>query len=127
MRKQMTHKEFITLVRFLEAHKQRLQEERPPYVIVAQQASAELGFACTENNVRAAADACDLAWTARRKAGCARASQRHVSRILARGLLEIAAALDIKLDQDIHRVAHGRRLSEAVEPHAAGATEGGNP
>ena len=127
MRKQMTHKEFITLVRFLEAHKQRLQEERPPYAAVAQQASAELGFDCTENNVRAAVDACDLAWTARRKAGCARASQKHVSRILARGLLEIAAAFDIKLDQDVHRIANGRRLSDPVESHTAGAAAGGNP
>ena len=127
MRKQMTHKEFITLVRFLEANKQRLQEECPSYVVVAQQASAELGFACTENNVRAAADACDLAWTARRKPCCGRASQRHVSRILARGLLEIAAALDIKLDQDVHRLAHGRRLPESIEPQTDVATEGGNP
>jgi len=127
MRKQMTHKEFITLVRFLEAHKQRLQEERPPYAAVAQQASTELGFDCTENNVRAAADACDLAWTARRKSGCARASQKHVSRILARGLLEIAAAFDIKLDQDVHRIANGRRLSELAEPLLAGAPAGGNP
>jgi UV DNA damage repair endonuclease len=127
MRKQMTHREFIMLVRFLEAHKQRLQEERPPYAMVAQQASAELGFVCTENNVRTASDACDLTWAARRKIGSGRASQRHVSRILARGLLEIAAALDIKLDQDVHRIANGRRLSEPVEPQTASTTAEGSP
>ena len=127
MRKQMTHKEFIALVRFLEANQQRLQEERPHYAAVAQQAGAELGFACTENNVRAAAGACDLAWTARHRTANGRASQRHVSRILARGLLEVAAALNIRLDQDIHRVANGRRLSETPDLRATSATEGGNP
>ncbi|MFB3892009.1 MAG: hypothetical protein ACE15C_08295 [Phycisphaerae bacterium] len=127
MRKQMTHREFITLARFLEAHRQRLQEERPAHAAVAQQASSELGFACTDNNVRAAAEACGMAWTARRKAGCARASQKHVSRILARGLLEVAAAFDIKLDQDVHRIANGRRLSDPAEPQVVGAAAGGNP
>lgn len=48
-----------------------------------------------------------------KKAGGEHASQERVLRVLARGLLEIAAALDIKLDQDIHRIANGRRLWEA--------------
>lgn len=127
MRKQMTHKEFIALVRFLEANKQRLQEERPSYLAVAQQASAELGFVCTVNNVRAAADASDLSWTARRSPLGGRASRKHVTRILARAVMEIADALDIRVDQDICRIARGRRLSDAAESENVGATQEANP
>lgn len=52
-------------------------------------------------------------------------SRKHVSRVLARAVLEIADALDIKVDQDVHRIALGRRLEdrcqsaseEEAEPH----------
>lgn len=52
-------------------------------------------------------------------------SRKHVSRVLARAVLEIADALDIKVDQDVHRIAMGRRLEdrcqsvseEEAEPH----------
>ena len=110
MRNQMTHKQLLFLAKYLETHKDRIHAERPSYVSVARQASVELGFDCSENNVRATAEACEMGWTARRMMnnGC-RASRKHVSRVLARAVLEIADALDIKVDQNVHRIALGRR------------------
>ena len=113
MRSQMTHKQLLSLAKYLETHKDRIHAERPSYAAVARQASAELGFDCSDNNVRAAAEACEMVWTARRTMGNgSRASRKHVSRVLARAVLEIADALDIKVDQNVHRIALGRRLED---------------
>ena len=109
MRNQMTHKQLLSLARYLEANKDRIHSERPGYAAVARQASTELGFECSENNARTAAEACELAWAPRRAGN---GSRNHVSRILARALLEIADALDIKVDQDVHRIAMGRRVGD---------------
>ena len=121
MRKQMSHKELIVLVHYLEAHRDQLHLERPPYAAVARQASAELGFRCTENNVRAAAEACDMAWSVRRTGGAPRASGKHVSRILARAIVEVADAAGVKVDPDVLRIAQGRRVGEGSPAETAHA------
>jgi len=116
MRNQMTHRQLIALAKYLDAHSEQIRAERPSYAAVARQAGEELGFACSDNNVRAVADACEITWTPRRVCGGSRSSRKHVSRILARGILEIADALDIKLDQDVHRIAQGRRVEPSAGP-----------
>lgn len=120
MKNQMNRKQFLRLARYVEAHGEQLHAERPSYAEVARRASSELGFACTESNIRAAADACDLTWTARRTAG-PRASSKYVNRILARGIVEIADALDIKVDQDLRRIACGRRVEGGRDKEADAA------
>jgi len=121
VRKQMSHKELIALARWLEAHRDQIHRERPSYGVVARQASAELGFACTENNVRAAAEACEMVWSVRRTGGAPRASGKHVSRILARAVVEIADAVGVKVGQDVHRIARGRRVTEGAPADTAHA------
>jgi len=116
MRNQMTHRQLFALADYIKAHSEQIRAERPSYAAVARQAGGELGFACSENNIRTVADACEMTWTPRRVCGGSRASRRHVSRILARAVLEIADALDIKLDQDVRRIAHGRRIESSAEP-----------
>ncbi|GEM_PF-4331776 len=83
----------------------------------------------SEDELKANAEACEMVWTARRTMGNgSRASRKHVSRVLARAVLEIADALDIKVDQDVHRIALGRRLEDeqpsglvdALEPTCCG-------
>ena len=112
MRNQMTHRQLIALAKYLDAHSEQIRAERPSYVAVARQAGEELGFACSQNDIRAVADACEITWSPRHASGGTRASRKHVSRILARAVLEIADALDIKLDQDVRRIAHGRRVAD---------------
>lgn len=107
MRNQLSYKQILALAKYLETNHDRIRAERPSHVAVARQASAELGFECSEHNVRAAAEAGALAWTPRRTGNGAR---NHASRILARSVLEIADALDIKVDQDVHRIAMGRGI-----------------
>lgn len=109
MKNQINRKQFLHLARYVEAHGEQLHAERPSYAEVARRASSELGFACTESNIRAAADACDLTWTARRSAG-PRVSSKYVNRILARGILEIADALDVNVDRNLRRIAAGKRV-----------------
>ena len=116
MRNQMTHRQLIALAKYLDAHSEQIRAERPSYEAVARQAGGELGFTCSENNIRAVAEACEMTWTPRRDPEGSRASRRHVSRMLARAVLEIADALDIKLDQDVRRIAHGRRVESSAEP-----------
>lgn len=120
LRKQMSRKEFVTLVRYLEAHREKLLQERPRYLVVARMATAELGFGCTENNVRSAAVACDMKWSARRS--CGRSSHGHVSRILARAIVELATAAGVKVDQDVQRIATGQRIGDPG-PQDGGVTD----
>jgi len=121
MSTQMSHKELVALARYLEAHREQLHRERPPYAAVARQASADLGFACTEHNVRAAAEACEMAWPARRSGGGPRASAKHVTRVLARAVVEIGDAVGVKVDRDILRIARGRRVTEETPSDTAHA------
>ena len=111
MRNQMNHKEFLALAKYLEAHAEQLRAERPGYAVVAARATEELGFTCTECNMRAAAEACEIAWPVRQTSS-GRATHQHVTRILARAILEIADALDIKIDRDVARIANGRRIGD---------------
>ena len=120
MRKQMTHKEFIALAKYLEAHKAQIHQERPSYAAVAQQAGMELGFECTDNNVRAAAVACDMVWTARRTTVVSRTTRQHVSRILAKAVLKIASELGIQLEPQVAEIARARRITD--ETDAGGET-----
>lgn len=116
----MSHKQFLSLAKYLEAHVERLHRDRPSYREVAERAAQELGFDCTENNVRAAAKACDLVWTARRSTG-RKASAKYVNRLLARGIVKIAEALDIEVDPDLHNVARGRRVEGPEQREAESA------
>jgi len=106
----MTVTQLFSLGDYLKSNRRRIQAERPDFAAVAAAASAELGFVCTEDNVRCVAEACEIAWVSRRNG---KGSPDCALRLLARALVEIADALDVKVDRDVRRIAMGRRVEEA--------------
>lgn len=117
----MTVTQLFLLGDYLKLNRRRIQSERPGFAAVATAASAELGFACTEDNVLCVAEACEIEWVPRRNGD---GPHDYALRIIARALVEIADALDVKVDRDVRRIAMGRRVEGAhtgapdTEPHA---------
>lgn len=89
VKNQLPFAQKLRIVRFLEARRDRLMEERPPFAAVALDAAEELGIPVCESNVRAAGKAAGVYWKARQAERPEHMSSRAGKKVTTKDIIEL--------------------------------------
>jgi hypothetical protein len=110
----LTNNQKFRLQSWLHKHRNSLKQEQPNSATVAKQATEELGFVCSERNIRSAAEAAEVKWYGRRSKDEApkRQCSGHISAILATAIIELAKELGghTFADERIYLIASSDRV-----------------
>jgi len=109
----LTFAQRYKLTNWVASQKHWIDEAKPSYEQVAEEATKALGFAVSYHNVMSSAKVAGVKWPRRHSAVGKKSPYPY---ILARAILELAGEFGITLsDPRIEQIAKGRRLTEEQE------------